>query len=190
MHGDSRPELGAVRPKIAIRAEQPGDAPAITEVVKRAYANVGYSDHREHLMIERLRETTAFLPDLSLIADRDGEPVGHLLLTAAHIRGADTRVETLALAPLSVVPDYQRRGVGRGLVEAAHARAAAMGFGSILLVGIPDYYRRFGYAPLGRYPITLPFPAPPGDCMILPLRPHALTGVAGTVEYADGWLDH
>jgi predicted N-acetyltransferase YhbS len=59
-----------------------------------------------------------------------------------------------------------------------------------VVVGIAGYYPRFGYEPLSRYPIGLPFPAPDERSMILPLRPHALTGVAGTIEYAPEWLDH
>lgn len=175
---------------ITIRAERADDAATITSVVQRAYARVAHSDHREHLMIARLRQTDAFLPMLSLLAEVAGQPAGHILLTRAHIRDGDAQVETLALAPLSVIPGYQRRGIGRGLIEAAHAQASMLGFGTIVLVGIPGYYPRFGYEPLSRYRITLPFSAPDDTCMILPLRPGALAGVTGVVEYAPGWLSH
>lgn len=175
---------------ITIRTEHPGDEATISGIVQRAYADVAYSDKREHLMVDRLRKTDAFLPTLSLLAEVEGGAVGHLLLTHAHIRSQDAAVPTLALAPLSVVPDYQGRGVGRGLVEAAHAQALMLGFGSIVLVGIPNYYARFGYEPLSRYRITLPFSAPERDCMILPLCPDALSGVTGVVEYAAGWINH
>jgi predicted N-acetyltransferase YhbS len=176
--------------EIAIRAERPEDTPKITDVAIRAYADVTYSDHREYLMIERLRGTDAFIPALSLLAEIDGEAAGHILLTKAHILGAPSAVTTLALAPLSVVPEYQSCGVGKRLVRAAQQGAADLGFGSILLVGIPTYYSQFGFEPLSRYPITLPFDAPDENCMILPLAPNALVGVAGRVRYAEGWLDH
>lgn len=176
--------------EIMIRAERPDDAPTITDVALRAYVDVAYSDHREHLMIERLRRTSAYSPTLSLLGEIDGEAVGHILLTKALILGAHSSVETLALAPLSVVPEYQSRGVGKRLVRAAEQRAADLGFGSILLVGIPSYYSQFGFEPLSRYPITMPFDAPDDNCMILPLAPHALNGVVGTVQYAEGWLEH
>ena len=68
---------------IATRAERPGDGPAISDVVLRAHANVVYSDHREHLMIERLRATDAWIPALSLLAHVSDEAVGHILLTRA-----------------------------------------------------------------------------------------------------------
>ena len=179
-----------MEPAIAIRAERPDDGPVIAGVVRRAYADVPYSDHREHRMVDRLRRTDAYLPALSLLAEVAGEAVGHVLLTRAHVRGARSAAETLALAPLSVVPEFQGRGVGRRLVEAAHAQAVALGFRTVVLVGPPGYYARFGYEPLRRYPVTLPFDAPDENCMIAALVPHAADGLAGRVEYAPGWLDH
>lgn len=176
--------------RITIRAERNGDAAVIADMVKRAYADVAYSDHREHLMIERLRQSNAFIASLSLLAEIDDIPVGHILLTRAKIRSEKSTSETLALAPLSVVPEYQHKGIGTSLVEAAHAQAAILGFGSVVLIGIPGYYARFGYQPLRRHPVRLPFSAPDENCMILPLKPDALNGVSGEVEYAPGWLEH
>lgn len=179
-----------MKPEVIIRAERPGDSPTISDVVLRAYADVAYSDHREHLMIERLRGTDVYCPALSLLADIDSETVGHILLTMAHIISPRSSVTTLALAPLSVVPEHRAIGVGKRLMTAARRQASDLGFGSIVLIGIPSYYPQFGYQPLNRYPITLPFDAPSENCMVLPLTPHALDGVAGTVKYAEGWLDH
>lgn len=175
---------------IAIRAERSDDYPTVTDVVKRAYATVRYSDHREHIMVERLREADAYVPALSLLAEIGGQAVGHVLLTKAYIRDNRSSVATLALAPLSVVPEFQRQGVGKHLVHSAHELAAALGFETILLVGISSYYPQFGYERLSHYPIALPFNAPDENCLILKLRPGALDGVAGRVQYAEAWLDH
>jgi len=128
-----------MNPEISIRSERADDGPEIADVVRRSYADVFYSDHREHLMIERLRGTKTYDPALSLLAEIGNEIVGHILLTKAEIRGPRLSVVTLALAPLSVVPENQSCGVGRRLVSKAHQRAADLGFGSVLLVGIPSY---------------------------------------------------
>ncbi len=175
---------------ITIREEGCNDRRTIAEVVKRTYAEIPYSDHREHIMIDRLRETDAYMPELSLIAEVEGEAIGHVLLTEASIRSYRSDRTTLALAPLSVVPKFQRCGAGKRLVSSACDRATAFGFESIVIVGTPKYYAQFGFEPLSRYPITLPFHAPDENCWILALQPGALDGAEGVVEYAKGWLDH
>ena len=75
-----------MEPRITIRPERPDDSALIADVVRRAYAHVAYSDHREHLMVERLRSTAAYIPSLSLLAEIEGEAAGHVLLTRAFIR--------------------------------------------------------------------------------------------------------
>lgn len=179
-----------VSQNIMIRAERPSDAAIISTIVASAYEAVPYSDHREHAMIELLRGSDAYVPELSLLAEVGGQVVGHILLTRATIEAGDTAATTLALAPLSIVPTFQRRGIGSRLVRAAHARATDLGFDSILLVGMSGYYQRFGYQPLKHYPIELPFDAPAENCLILPLRLGALDRVNGIVRYAEGWLRH
>ena len=175
---------------LRVRSERDDDRVAIADVVCRTYANVAWSDHREHLMIDRLRQSENFLPKLSLVAEIDGEAVGHLLLTRAWIgTGAATAV-TLALAPLSVVPERRNCGIGSTLVHEAHSLALNLGFQSVLCVGNPSDYPKFGYQPLADYPITLPFEAPTENQMILPLVPGALHGVEGVVRYSEGWLNH
>ena len=175
--------------RIAVQPERARDVAAIAAVVRRAYAGVAYSDHREHEMVARLRASAAFVPKLSLLAEVAGAPVGHVLLTRVAIRDGAHATPALALAPLSVVPEYQGQGVGRALVEAAHRRARALGFGSVVVLGPPGYYRRFGYVPLGAYPITVPLAVPAEQQVIRPLSDGALEGVRGTVAYPREWMD-
>lgn len=173
---------------ITIRVEGPEDAALITDVIKRAYQDVPYSDQREYLMVSRLRGGRGYIRELSLLAEVNGQAVGHVLLTAVIIRGPRSTAASLALAPLSVVPEFQRQGVGRRLVAEAHRRARGLGFGSVIVIGPSAYYPRFGYEPLDRYPITLPFAVPERNRMIAALTPDGLAGVSGMVEYAPEWM--
>lgn len=174
---------------IAIRTEAPGDLAGIDSMVIRAYKSIPYSDHTEQVMIRRLRESPAYIPQLALIAEAGTEIVGHVMLTRVSIRNQERVVPSLALTPLSVAPAYQRQRVGNGLVIAAHERARAVGFHSIVLLGIPGYFSRFGYEPLHRYDISVPFDIRDENCMILPLKPDALAGVRGVVEYPQEWTE-
>ncbi len=174
---------------IVIRPEATGDEAAIDSVVVRAYENVSYSDHTEQVMIRRLRGSTAYVPELALITATGTEIVGHIMLTSVSIRDDDRVVPSLALAPLSVAPAYQGRGVGSALVSAAHDRARALGYTSVVVLGVPEYYPRFGYEPLQRYDITVPFDIRDDNCMILPLTADALVGVRGVVDYPAEWME-
>ena len=167
---------------ITVRAERFAEAAAVSDIVKRAYAEVAHSDGREHLLVELLRATGAYVPQLSLIAEAEGTAIGHILLTRVFI--GEAGVASLALAPLSVVPDPRGRGAGKRHVEVAPARARRRG------VGLAGYSGRFGYEPRSRYPIALPFEAPAANSMILQLTPGALRGVSGVVRYPPEWMDH
>ena len=82
------------------------DADRVSDVVRRAYECVPFSNHREHLMVARLRSSHACVPQLSLVAETADELVGHILLTRITICDGDHATPSLALAPLSVVPEF------------------------------------------------------------------------------------
>ena len=121
---------------VIIREERQKDFEKITQVVKAAFKNVEQTDHTEHLLVERLRKSQAYIPALSLVAQTpQGEIVGHLLLSKAHIINGSQSFEVLALAPLSVAPAFQRNSIGSKLIEVAHPRAKKLGYAAIVLLG-------------------------------------------------------
>ena len=168
---------------IKVRQEQPQDYPIVEKVVEAAFADEKMSDQSEHLLVARLRKSKAFVPELSLVAETNGQIVGHILLTKIQIKNDTRTYPSLALAPVSVLPEFQRKGIGSKLILKAHEAAQAVGFQSIILLGHADYYPRFGYERTSRYGIRLPFPAPEENCMVLGLQPEGLEGVSGEVIY-------
>ena len=174
---------------ISVREAIRTDASAITEVVKRAYDRIPFSNHREHLMVNRLRTSPAYVPQLSLVAEVAGEIVGHILLTRITIRECERSTPYLSLAPLSVVPEFQGRGVGGALINEAHRRARQLDFRSVVVVGIEGYYPKFGYEPLNLYPIKMPLEVNETNCAIVALCPDGLTGLSGLIEYAPEWME-
>jgi len=97
-------------------------------------------------------------------------------------------MHSLALAPLSVVPEFRDRGVGGALVRAAHRRASELGFGSVVVVGIPGYYPRFGYRPLRSFGLTVDFEVREENCFGIELVAGELAGGDGVVVYPVEWL--
>lgn len=90
-----------------IRKETSKDYETVYSVIKSAFANAEHADGNEHDLVVALRKSEAFIPELSLVAEIDGNIAGHIMFTKAYVE--DTAV--LALAPLSVLPEYQKIGV-------------------------------------------------------------------------------
>ncbi len=169
---------------IHIRPERHEDFQSIFNLVKQAFEAEEMSDHTEHHLVSRLRCSSAFIPDLALVAETNEQIVGYILLTKIKvISKTDEEFESLALAPVAVLPGYQGKGVGALLIQSAHKRALDLGFQSIILLGHEHYYPRFGYHPLKTYGIKLPFEVPEENCMAIELVEGALTNVNGIVHY-------
>ena len=109
----------------------------------------------EATLVGWLRDDAGWVPELSLVAEVDGEVVGHVVCT----RGSFAGGSALGLGPLSVSPDQQRSGVGSALMHAVLGAADAMGEPLVVLLGSPDYYGRFGFAPASTLGIEAPDPA-------------------------------
>lgn len=141
------------------------------------------SDHKEQFLVERLRKSRTFVPELSIVAEVGEKIVGHILLTKIKIKHGQSEFDSLALAPVSVLPGYQGKGVGKRLIEQAHKEARRLGYKSIVLLGHEKYYPRFGYLQADKFGIELPFEAPKENCMAVELEKGGLNGVRGKVEY-------
>jgi predicted N-acetyltransferase YhbS len=169
---------------IHIRQEAPEDYGAVFDLVKLAFQDLPESDQEEQFLVQRLRNSPAFIPELSLVAERHSMLLGHILLTQVQIRDGDRAHKgVLALAPVTVRPDFQRRGIGGKLILEAHHRARALGYRGIVLLGHVHYYPRFGYQKARDFGISLPFDVPEAYCMAMPLYPGGLEGVRGVVAY-------
>lgn len=174
---------------IKIRQETSADYPAVFTITKDAFSTLAVSDHTEHFLVERLRKSAAFIPELSLVAEQDGEIVGHILLTKIQIKNDQASFESLTLAPVSVKPGFQRKGIGSQLIKRAHTIAQQLGFQSVILLGHANYYPRFGYERCSKHGISLPFEANDESAMVKELVENGLTGVEGTVVYAKEFFE-
>lgn len=163
---------------LTIRPEQPADHPQVFRANQLAFGRPN-----EARLVEALRRSPAFIPDLSLVAVEEDAVLGHVLFTRIAVRSASNSCAALALAPLAVLPARQRSGIGSALVRQGCADARRLGHGLVIVVGHPAYYPRFGFVAGERFGIRLPFEVSPGAFMVLELRAGALTGVQGDVLY-------
>lgn len=124
-----------------IRPERVGDLDAIGVVTQAAFRDVPYSDHNEHLVIERLRRAGALA--VSLVAEENGAITGHIGFSPVGLSGSSDI--WFGLGPLSVLPERQGRGVGSALVHRGFDALRELNASGCVVMGDPAYYRRFGF---------------------------------------------
>ncbi|MGR3207700.1 GNAT family N-acetyltransferase [Bacillus glycinifermentans] len=175
---------------ILIRQELTEDYNTTEEIVKKAFLNEEYSDKKEHLLVNRIRKSDAFIPELSLVALNQGKNIiGHVLLSKIKIADGDNAVDSLALAPVSVAPEYQKKGIGSRLIRAALKNAKELGYRSVIVLGHKDFYPKFGFKPASLWNIQAPFEVPDEVFMALELTDHSLEHVQGVVHYSEAFLE-
>lgn len=160
-----------------IRPETPADFAAVCEINRQAFGR-----EVEVRLVERLRESPGHIPELSLVAERDGAVVGHILFSPIAIEMGAGRVPTLMLAPLAVRPEHQRQGIGSQLVRAGLEACARLGHTSVIVVGHGSYYPRFGFVRARPHGLETAFECPDEAFMLIELVPGALDGVRGTIR--------
>jgi putative acetyltransferase len=151
---------------VTIRTERPEDRPEIERVVSTAFGSDAEAE-----LVERIRASPEYIPELAMVAVSDGSIVGHVMISGATLRTGDGDRPTVMLSPLAVSPDRRRGGVGGALVRRVTEHAARLGWPFVVLEGDPAYYGRFGFVAAQTFGISLPLPdwAGPAAAQILVL---------------------
>ncbi|MEA5098448.1 MAG: N-acetyltransferase, partial [Burkholderiaceae bacterium] len=145
------------------------DVDAIQTINMEAFANHPISHQTEHLIVNALRKANALT--LSLVAELDGQVVGHIAFSPTPINGVD--LSWFTLGPIAVLPAFQKKGIGSQLIQAGLAGLKAIGAKGCSLVGDPNYYLRFGF----RHSDSLSIPGVSAEYfMCLPLADHIPSG--------------
>ena len=132
-------------------------------------------------LVDALRDSG--FAEVSLVAEVDGKVVGHILFSRAAIVTNVGTVDALSLAPMAVLPSHQRQGIGSRLVEAGLQACRERGYKIVVVLGHPEFYRRFGFSAEMARPLESPFGS--GEAwMALELMPGALASVEGRIEYS------
>ena len=130
---------------INIRPECNDDIDAIEKITIEAFKNHPHSNETEHHIVAKLRNDNAL--SISLVAEINNVIVGHIAFSKVTIN--DQFIEWYGLAPVSVKPEYQNQGVGSQLVLSGLNAIRELNAKGCVLLGEPEYYKRFVFKALG-----------------------------------------
>ena len=157
---------------VQIRDEFPSDADAIEAVTIAAFRDAAHASHTEQFIVRALRDSGQLA--VSLVAEEGGIIIGHVAVSPVTVTGISSG--WYGIGPISVLPARQGRSVGSLLMRDALARLRALGAAGCVVLGEPEYYRRFGF---GTSSLVLRG-VPPQYFQVISFNGHI---PSGTVEY-------
>ncbi len=168
-------------PNITIRPETTADFKAIRAMLVLAFSQEFPRDDVATL-VDNLRQTPGYNPELALVAEQDGVVIGHVMFTPLVIDTAHGDIPAMTLAPLAVHPTWHGQGVGSQLARHGLELCRSLGHRIVTVIGHPTYYPRFGFIQAGLLGIAMTHGRLEESKMIMALVPGALDGVTGTVR--------
>lgn len=164
-----------MRKDIIIRPETPKDYKDIVSLILRSFSEgTNYSDGTDIIaLIEEIRVSEYYIPELSFVAELEGKIVGHFLFS--HFPLSQTANGThnenqdiVMLAPVSVHADYFHQHVGVTMLTLGIQKVREAGFKGITVEGDFNFYNRVGFKTSSEYNIfpTSGYPMTEPRCMM------------------------
>lgn len=163
---------------VSFSQEKNDNIVAIEQVITAAFGQ-----EKEAKLVEAIRNSQNFIPELSIVATEESNLLGHILFSPIVIEAQGRTIPALALAPLAVIPSRQREGIGTQLVQVGLSKCRQLNHSLVIVLGHPSYYQRFGFQTASQFGIRAPFSVPDEAFMVLELKTGTLQGINGLVHY-------
>ena len=135
-----------MKENIVIRRETEADHFAVESLVRESFWNVYRPGCMEHFVIHRLREDPAFVKELDLVMEKDGQIIGQNMFMRAVIQGDDGRdIPIMTMGPICIANELKRQGYGKMLLDHSLEQAAALGCGALCFEGNILFYGQSGF---------------------------------------------
>ena len=117
--------------KMTIRLETKDDYRNVENLTREAFWNVYRPGCMEHYVLHCYRNDPAFVPELDLVMELDGELIGQVMYVRSEIVCDDgRRVPIMTFGPIGIAPAYKRQGYGKRLLDYSMEQARRLGAGA------------------------------------------------------------
>ncbi|MGN1106120.1 MAG: GNAT family N-acetyltransferase [Huintestinicola sp.] len=181
--------------KLTLRPEEHKDYKNIISLILRSFQEgTDYSDGTDIIaLIEEIRDSEYYIPELSFVAELNNTIVGHFLFSRFPLsptkeggHGDAANTEIVMLAPVSVHADYFRQGIGTAMLTLGIEKVKEMGFKGITVEGNYKFYNQVGFRTSSEYNIfpTSGIPMEEPRCMMCQeTYKGSLDGIHGYIVY-------
>ena len=174
---------------ITFRNETPNDYRTIEHLTREAFWNVYRPGCLEHYVLHVLRGDPAFVPELDIVMEKDGEIIGHVIYLRSAIETDDGRtIPIMTFGPISIDPRFQRQGYGKQLLEHSMQQARELGAGALAITGNIDFYGKSGFVVSKTRGVRYADDPEADYFLIAELKPGFLDGITGTYRDPAGYF--
>ena len=174
---------------IIIRRENEADHRNTENLIRESFWNVYRPGCMEHYLMHCFRSDPAFVPELDLVMEIDGELIGQVMYVRSEVVCDDgRRVPIMTFGPIGIAPEYKRQGYGKRLLDYSMEQAAKMGAGALAITGNIDFYGKSGFVPARTRGIRYADDQTADYFLIKELTKGFLDGVSGTYKDPAGYF--
>ena len=177
---------------VIIRPEREEEYRDVENLVREAFWNVYRPGCLEHYVLHQLRNDPAFVKELDLVMEKDGQLIGQNMFMRAVIKADDGRdISIMTMGPICIAPEFKRQGYGKILLDHCLEKAADLGCGALCFEGNIDFYGKSGFTFARNFGIRyhdLPEGADDSFFLCKELIPGYLNGISGEYAPPEGYF--
>ena len=177
---------------LIIRQEREEENWDVENLVRESFWNVYRPGCQEHYVLHQLRNDPAFVKELDLVMEKDGQLIGQNMFMRAIIKADDGRdISIMTMGPICIAPEYKRQGYGKILLDHCLEKAAELGCGALCIEGNIDFYGKSGFTFARNFGIRyhdLPEGADDSLFLCKELIPGYLDGISGEYAPPEGYF--
>ncbi len=181
-----------MKDNIVIRSEEKGEYRKVENMVRESFWNIYRPGCMEHYVLHQLRKDAAFVPELDLVMEQNGELIRQNMFMRASIAADDGReIPIMTMGPICIAPQWKRKGYGKILLDYSLEKAKELGYGALCFEGNIDFYGKSGFREASEFGIRYHGLSEGEDASFFlckELIPGYLEGITGEYTTPEGYF--